>query len=142
MDQHIVFLLFGLANGAIYAALALTLVVTYRASGVINFSSGTLALLGAYTYAFLRRGELLVPIPGLPKTVDLGTELGFLPAAAISVAICAVTGLLIYLLVFRPLRAVPPVGKAVASIGVMLVLSGLFTIRIGVDGVQTQPILR
>ncbi|MCW2751287.1 MAG: putative transporter ATP-binding protein, partial [Aeromicrobium sp.] len=141
MDQHIVFLLFGLANGAIYAALALTLVVTYRSSGVINFSSGALALLGAYTYAFLRRGELLVPIPGLPKTVDLGTELGFLPAAAISVAICAVVGLLIYLLVFRPLRAVPPVGKAVASIGVMLVLSGLFTIRVGVDGVQTQPIL-
>ena len=141
MDQHLVFLLFGLANGAIYAALALTLVVTYRASGVINFSSGTLALLGAYTYAFLRRGELLVPVPGLPKTVDIGTELGFLPAAAISVAICAVTGLLIYLLVFRPLRAVPPVGKAVASIGVMLVLSGLFTLRIGVDGVQTMPIL-
>ena len=141
MDQHIVFLLFGLANGAIYAALALTLVVTYRSSGVINFSSGTLALLGAYTYAFLRRGEFLIPIPGFPKTVDLGTELGFVPAAAISVAICALTGLLIYLLVFRPLRDVPPVGKAVASIGVMLVLSGMFTLRIGVDGVQTQPIL-
>ncbi len=141
MDQHIVFLLFGLANGAIYAALALTLVVTYRSSGVINFSSGTLALLGAYTYAFLRRGEFLIPIPGFPKTVDLGTELGFVPAATISVAICALTGLLIYLLVFRPLRDVPPVGKAVASIGVMLVLSGMFTLRIGVDGVQTQPIL-
>lgn len=141
MDQHILFLLFGLANGAIYAALALTLVVTYRSSGVINFSSGTLALLGAYTYAFLRRGEFLIPVPGFPKTVDIGTELGFVPAAAISVAICALTGLLIYLLVFRPLRDVPPVGKAVASIGVMLVLSGMFTLRIGVDGVQTQPIL-
>ncbi|MDR7086320.1 ABC-type branched-subunit amino acid transport system ATPase component/branched-subunit amino acid ABC-type transport system permease component [Aeromicrobium panaciterrae] len=141
MDQHILFLLFGLANGAIYAALALTLVVTYRSSGVINFSSGTLALLGAYTYAFLRRGEFLIPVPGFPKSVDLGTELGFVPAAAISVAICAFTGLLIYLLVFRPLRDVPPVGKAVASIGVMLVLSGMFTLRIGVDGVQTQPIL-
>lgn len=141
MDQHLVFMLFGLANGAIYAALALTLVVTYRSSGVINFSSGALALLGAYFYAFLRNGLLLVPLPGLPRTVDLGQPLGFWPAATISVVVTALTSLLTYVLVFRPLRAVPPVGKAVASVGVMLVLSGLFTIRIGDDGIQTLPIL-
>ncbi|WP_243058135.1 branched-chain amino acid ABC transporter permease/ATP-binding protein [Nocardioides sp. SR21] len=141
MDQHLVFLLFGLANGAIYAALALTLVVTYRSSGVINFATGGLAALGAYTYAFLRRGELLIPIPGLPKTVDLGSELTFWGAAAISVVITSLFGLVLYLAVFRPLRDVPPVGKAVASIGVMLLLSGLYTVRLGDIGITTEPIL-
>src|SRR4051794_16715371 len=141
MDQHLVFLLFGLANGAIYAALALTLVVTYRSSGGVNFATGSIALLGAYTYAFLRRGELLIIIPGFPTTVNLGRELNFWSAATISVLTCAVVGLLLHVSVFRPLRSTPPVGKAVASIGVMLVLSGLFTVRIGTDGVQTQPIL-
>src|SRR6476620_5637838 len=100
MDQHLVFLLFGLANGAIYAALALTLVVTYSSSGVINFATGGLAALGAYTYAFLRRGELLVPIPGLPKTIDLGSELTFWGAAALSVVAASLQAKLLWVLVF------------------------------------------
>ena len=44
MDQHLIFLLLGLANGAVFAALALALVVTYRSSGVLNFATGTIAL--------------------------------------------------------------------------------------------------
>ncbi|MEQ6901574.1 ATP-binding cassette domain-containing protein [Nocardioides sp. YIM 152588] len=141
MSQHVVFLFFGLANGAIYAALALTLVITFRSSGVVNLSTGTMALFGAYTYAFLRRGELFIPVPGLPATVSIGDPLTFWSALLIATLICAVFGLILYLLVFRPIRAVPAVGKAVASIGVMLTLSGLFLQRIGTKGVQTEPIL-
>ena len=121
MDQHLIFLLLGLANGAVFASLALALVVTYRSSGVLNFATGTIALYGAYTYAFLRQGELLILIPGLPETVDLGSELSFWPAALLTLVITALLGLLLYLVVFRPLRAAPAVAKAVASIGVMVV---------------------
>ena len=77
--DHIASLLLGLGNGGVYAALALALVLTYRSSGVINFATGAIALYVAYTYAGLRKGELLVLVPGLPKTVDLGGELGFWP---------------------------------------------------------------
>ena len=38
MDQHLIFLLLGLANGAVFASLAMALVVTYRSSGVLNFA--------------------------------------------------------------------------------------------------------
>ncbi len=141
MDQHLIFLLLGLANGAVYAALALTLVVTYRTSGVVNFATGTMALLGAYMYAFLRKGELLLPLPFVPNTIDLGSNLDFWPAAIISVAICAVVGLLLYLGVFRLLRSAPPVAKAVASIGLMVVFTGLFSERVGTTGVAVKPIL-
>ena len=67
VDQHLIFLRLGLANGAVSAALALTLVITYRSSGVLNFVTATMSLLGAYMYAYLRQGELLVPLPFLPR---------------------------------------------------------------------------
>ena len=75
--DHIGSLLLGLGNGAVFAAIAVALVVTYRSSGVINFATGAIALYVAYTYASLRKGELLVLIPGLPQSVDLGSPLGF-----------------------------------------------------------------
>ncbi|HEX9545846.1 MAG TPA: hypothetical protein VF942_00830, partial [Acidimicrobiales bacterium] len=131
MSQHLIFLLLGLANGGVFAALALALVVTYRSSGVLNFATGSIALLSAYTYAFLRRGKLLVLVPGLPTTVRLGTDhLGFWPAMLLTLAISAVLGLLLYVVVFRPLRTAPAVARAVASIGVMVVLTGVMGERL------------
>ncbi len=53
MTISIVFLLLGLANGAVYASLALALVVTYRSSGVVNFATAAMALFTAYVYALL-----------------------------------------------------------------------------------------
>ena len=141
MTDHLVFLALGLGNGAVYAALGLALVMTFRSSGVVNFATGAIALYVAYTYAFLRDGELLNPIPGMPTTVDLGTELGMLPAIAISLVIAALLGVIIYLLVFRPLRAAPPVAKAVASIGVMLFLQALLAVRVGTTPVSVKAIL-
>ena len=139
MDQHAIFLLLGLANGAVYAALALTLVVTYRSSGVVNFATGTMALLGAYTYAFLRQGEVMIPLPWVPERIEIPVELGFWPAALISVAVCTLTGLLLYLLVFRPARSAPPLAKAVASIGVMLVFTGRVPDPGRPDGCPDRP---
>jgi sulfate-transporting ATPase len=130
----------GLGNGGVYAALALALVITYRASGVVNFATGAMALYVAYTYAGLRRGELLVPIPGLPKTVDIGAELGFWPAAALALAVAVLLGALLYLLVFRPLRDAPQLAKAVASLGVLVVLQGVLAIRQGTSPVTVTPI--
>ena len=141
MDQHLIFLLLGLANGAVFASLAMALVVTYRSSGVLNFATGTIALYGAYTYAFLRQGQLLVLIPGLPEKVDLGSDLSFWPATLLTLLITALLGLLLYVIVFRPLRAAPAVAKAVASIGVMVVMTGLMSQRLGTAPVSVDAIL-
>jgi ABC-type branched-subunit amino acid transport system ATPase component/branched-subunit amino acid ABC-type transport system permease component len=140
VDQYVIFLLLGLANGAVFAALALSLVVTYRSSGVVNFATGAVALVTAYTYAFLREGKLLLLLPGLPQSVKVGV-LGFWPAATLALGITAVLGLVLYLLVFRPLRTAPPVARAVASIGVMVILTGVMTQRVGVNPVTVGPIL-
>jgi ABC-type branched-subunit amino acid transport system ATPase component/branched-subunit amino acid ABC-type transport system permease component len=138
--DHVASLLFGLGNGGVYAALALALVITYRASGVVNFATGAIALYVAYTYAGLRRGELLIPVPGLPKTMDVGGEMGFAPAVAISLIVGAALGGLLYVLVFRPLRDAPPLAKAVASLGVLVVLQGVLAIRQGTNPVSVAAI--
>jgi ABC-type branched-subunit amino acid transport system ATPase component/ABC-type branched-subunit amino acid transport system permease subunit len=138
--DHIASLLLGLGNGGVFAALALALVITYRASGVVNFATGAIALYVAYTYAGLRKGELLVIVPGFPTSVDVGSELGFAPAAAVSLALAALLGALLHLLVFRPLREAPPLARAVASLGVLVVLQGTLAIRQGTNPVSVRPI--
>src|SRR5690606_27562941 len=121
----------GLGNGAVYAALAVAPVVTYRSSGVLNFATGALSLHAAYTYAFLRRGELLAPLPIGPKTYDLGGPVTFWPALVTTLAVEALLGVLLYVAVFRPLRTALPLARAVASIGVMILLTAIVAERAG-----------
>ncbi|MCF8587594.1 branched-chain amino acid ABC transporter permease/ATP-binding protein [Gordonia liuliyuniae] len=133
MIDHLAFFTLGLGNGAVFAALGLALVMTYKSSGVVNFATGAIALYAAYTYAYLRQGELLNPIPGFPTTVDLGGKWSVLPAMLVAVLVASLLGVVLYLIVFRPLRAAPALAKAVAAIGVMLVLQALLALRVGAD---------
>ena len=140
MTDHVQFMVQGLASGGVYAALALALVLTYRSSVTVNLATGAVALYGAYAYAHLRTGELLLLVPPLPATVDLGGALGLWPAMLIAVGSSALLSLLLYAAVFRPLRAASPVARTVASIGVMVVLTGLMAERIGASAVIVEPI--
>jgi ABC-type branched-subunit amino acid transport system ATPase component/branched-subunit amino acid ABC-type transport system permease component len=140
LNTYVEFLLLGLGNGGVFAALAMALVVTYRSSGVLNFATGAQALYAAYTYSLLRNGQLLIPIPGLGPTVSVGSDLGFWPALLITLGIQAVMGVVVYLLVFRPLRNHRPVAKAVASIGLMGVLTAVVTYQVGTQVVLVNPI--
>ncbi|MCY3636674.1 MAG: branched-chain amino acid ABC transporter permease/ATP-binding protein [bacterium] len=141
MADHLIFLLLGLANGAVFASLALALVVTFRSSGVVNFATSAIALYGSYTFAFLRKGELLVLIPGLPTRVGLGWPFPLWLAILTALAITSLLGLLLYGLVFRPLRRAPAVAKAVASVGVLVVLTGLMGVRLGTRPVGVDDVL-
>jgi sulfate-transporting ATPase len=134
------FLILGLGSGAVFAALAMALVVTYRSSGVLNFATGAQSLYAAYTYALLRQGQLLQPIPGLKGTISVGGPMGFVPALLITLAIQAVVGALMYVVVFRPLRNHRPVAKAVASLGVATLLTALVNYQVGTQQILANPI--
>jgi branched-chain amino acid transport system permease protein len=144
MTQHLQFLLLGLGGGAIVAALAVGLLITYRASGVVNFAHAALGMWVAYTYLELRqRGELILPIIGLPDRVQIVPD-GYRPtwatALVISLALAAVYGLVVYLLVFRPLRHAPALANVVASLGLFLYLLAIADLRVGGQGAAvTRP---
>ena len=62
VTPYLVAILLSVGAGALYASLAEGLLLTYRGSGVINFSHGAIAMYGAYFYSQLRlTGQLLVP---------------------------------------------------------------------------------
>ena len=142
MTQNLTFLILGLGNGAILAAFGLSLAVFYRSSGVVNFATGAIGMYAAYTFNGLRtQGQLFNPIFGLPAEVKLSS--GAMPtwlALVVTVAVSAVLGLLCYLIVFRQLRHARALAKAVASVGVMLVLEGVVALRLGTSPVGVAPL--
>ena len=139
MTSYITFAVLGLGGGAVFASLAVALVVTHRGSGVINFAAGTNALFGAYAFAYFRKGELFVPIPGPASTVSLGGPLDAWLAAALALALAGVLGLIEFALVFRRLRDAPPLIRAAASIGVAVLLQASFAMQAGTNAVAVAP---
>lgn len=144
MTQHLQFLLLGLGGGAVIAALAIGLLLTYRASGVVNFAHAALGMWIAYTFFALRAsGELILPVLGMPDRVSLlptGYRFSWATALVISLVLAAVYGLVIYALVFRPLRNAPALARVVASLGLFLYLLAMADMRVGAQGAAvTSP---
>ncbi len=139
MTDYVFYLLLGSGGAAIIAAFGLGLVITYQGSGVVNFAFGAMAMWVAYVYADLRTGAYPFPIPGLPARYHFDHDVGFRWALTLAMLSAAVMGLLVYLLVFRPLRRAPSLAKVVASIGLVIVFMTLVdrrfadntTIRVG-----------
>ncbi|KAB2378914.1 branched-chain amino acid ABC transporter permease/ATP-binding protein [Actinomadura montaniterrae] len=142
MTELLTFALVGLGMGAVYAGLGLGLVVTFKATGVINFAAAAMGAWGAYTYAELRStGDLVLPVVFVPDRVHLTDRVAAAPAAAIATAAVVVLGLAIHLLVFRSLRGAPALAKVVASAGVMLAIQSLIALRFGVAERVAAPVL-
>src|SRR6516165_573892 len=138
MHEYILFAILGLTAGSIFAALAMGLVTTYRGTGVINFAQAAIAAWGAYTYAELSStGTLVLPV----AHIQLGGAWSAGPAFAAGVASAALLGLILHVIVFRPLRSAPPLAKAVATVGLMLTLDALITLRFGTDPLAVAPLL-
>jgi branched-chain amino acid transport system permease protein len=125
MSQVILFALLGLGPGALIAAIALGVVLTYRGSGVINLAAGALAMLGGYAFWGLRAGQF-------------GTSFGTAPAVIASLLIVLAFGTLAELLVFRPMRTASPLGKLVASLGILLITQAGVVLMFGTTP-QAEP---
>jgi ABC-type branched-subunit amino acid transport system permease subunit len=133
MSSVLLFALLGLGGGAVIALLALGVVGEYKASGVVNFAQGAMAMFCAYCFTELRStGELVLPVVVLPHRVPLaGHGLDTAPAMAITILYGALFGIAVYLGIFRWLRRAPALAKVVASIGLMLTLQALAIIHFG-----------
>lgn len=62
MSEFLQFFFLGLGRGAIYATLAIALVIIYRATGLLNFAQGQMAMFSTYiVWAFWNAGVPLWP---------------------------------------------------------------------------------
>lgn len=126
----------GLFNGAIYASLALALVMLFRATGLLNFALGEIGMVGGYTslvmltpaaaaaggggFVFPVAGTSLVSwLPGHPYPVVVAIGFGVIASALL--------GVLLQRLVLYRLRNRSDFVKVNATIALLLALAGLVT---------------
>jgi branched-chain amino acid transport system permease protein len=101
-------LLSGLANGSIYASIALALVMIFKATHQVNFAQGELAMFSTYVaYTLIQAG---VPYWG---------------AFAITLVFSFATGVAIERLLLRRLRKAPVLTVVIVFIGLLVVFNGL-----------------
>ncbi|MEU5041805.1 ABC transporter permease [Streptomyces griseorubiginosus] len=143
MSSYFLFLLLGLGSGAVYGILALGLVLKHRSAGVVDFGHGAVAMFGAYVFLDLRdRGTLQFPWIGLPHAWTFSSSGLSTPVAmAAALVYSALFGLLLYVVVHRPLQHAAPLTRVCASVGVMLGLQAIAVLNFGTEGRSTNPIL-
>jgi branched-chain amino acid transport system permease protein len=95
----------GLALGSIYALLALSLVLINKATDVVNFAQGEMAMFGTFICFWL------LTRTGTPLPVVL----------ILAVPIGAVIGIATERVVMRPLQAAPQVNALIATIGLWMI---------------------
>ncbi len=142
MTAYLAAMLLGLGPGAVFAALGLGLVLTYRASGVINIAHGAIAMYATYQYAELREvGDLVLPVVGVPPRIHLADTPSFPLAFGVALTMAALLSLAVYLVVFRPLRRAQPMMTVVAAVGLTIALQAVALIQFGADNRFLQPVL-
>jgi ABC-type branched-subunit amino acid transport system ATPase component/ABC-type branched-subunit amino acid transport system permease subunit len=124
--QVLLFGVLGLATGSLYGVVALGVVLSYRASGVVNFSAGAVGAVGAFVTYNLRDGSLHVPW-------ILAVFLGLLSGA--------IFGGITQVLVMRVLRNASNLSKVVATLGILSIAQGLIIVIWPSSQNAQQPVI-
>jgi branched-chain amino acid transport system permease protein len=113
MQQFFQALFSGLADGSIYASLALALVLIYKATEVINFAQGEMAMFTTYiAYALLTHPHF-------------GHTFSYWPAFFLTLVIAFVFGVGLQRVVIKPLERASVLTVVMATIALLVILNGL-----------------
>src|SRR6476646_1373840 len=109
-------LLTGIQNGAVYASLAIALVLIFRTTGILNFAQGEMALFSTYL---------------LWKFIDSGLAVWI--AIIVTMAVSFVGGAFIERVVIRPVEHSSPLVIVIVTIGLFLAINSLAQFFFGSD---------
>ena len=123
MTTVFLYAVLGLGAGSAYALVSQGLILIHRASGVVNFAQGAVAMFTAYFYTWLSNHGL-----------------SDVTAAVVAIVGAGVLGAVVQRFVMKPLGRAPLLAKLVATLGVVLILEALAGIVFGYD-LQTAPTL-
>jgi branched-chain amino acid transport system permease protein len=122
LEQFLQQVVNGISLGSIYALIALGYTMVYGIIKLINFAHGDVYMIGAYigfaaiTYA----------------------KLGFFPALLISMILCAILGVVIERIAYKPLRNSTRIAVLITAIGVSLFLEYVMMFFVGAE-VRSYP---
>jgi len=116
-STYLQFVLSGIANGSIYALVALGFVTIHNVTGIINFSQGDFVMLGGMlAVTFVEQAHLPLPV-----------------ACALSVVAVTLIGALMERLAIHPARHAPIITLIIITIGVSMAITGLALLIWGTD---------
>ena len=117
MEMFFGALIGGLTLGSIYALMALGYTMVYGIAKMLNFAHGDVIMVGAYAVI------VAVMQARLPAIVGI----------LVSVLVCAVLGVTIEFLAYRPLRKAPGLSVLITAIGVSYLLQNLAQLIFGTE---------
>jgi ABC-type branched-subunit amino acid transport system ATPase component/branched-subunit amino acid ABC-type transport system permease component len=117
MKSLLPFIISGIATGAIFALAATGLVLTYKTSGIFNFGHGAIATASAYVFYFLHVDKKLHWVPSIIGAVFISGPLAGLVLERMA----------------RRMSNQRTSWKIVGTIGLILFVQGLATIKYGTD---------
>ncbi|MGF1600365.1 MAG: branched-chain amino acid ABC transporter permease [Acidimicrobiales bacterium] len=118
----------GLDNGAVYAVVAVALVLIFKATTLVNFAQGELAMFGTFI-------AYVLAVPGTDTTLSYGLgwsdfKVGFLPlglmlAIIVAMAISAAAGAAIERVLIRPFDPTDHLPVVLITLGIFLILNAV-----------------
>jgi branched-chain amino acid transport system permease protein len=118
----------GLAQGAIFALIALGYTMVYGIIELINFAHGDVFMIGTFVTI------IVFSLLGVTSTISNNWPLliGVLLITALAaMAFCGFLGVVIERVAYRPLRNAPRLAPLITAIGVSLILEDLAKLRFG-----------
>ena len=126
MTNLIQTLISGLSLGSIYALIALGYTMVYGIAKMLNFAHGDVIMVGAYS------GIVAVAQMGLSPWVTV----------IVSIAVCAVLGVVIEFCAYKPLRQAPPLSVLITAIGVSYLLQNAALLLFGSQQMAYPTLLK
>ena len=112
----------GIENGAIYASVALALVIVFRTTGLFHFAQGEMAMLSTFV------------------TWQLAQAMPILPAIAIGLVLSFVGGAVVERTLIRPMEAKGnPLGTVIITIGLFIAFNALIQLIWPPSRAQSEP---
>jgi branched-chain amino acid transport system permease protein len=115
MQLFLEFTFSGIAFGMVYAAIALSLVLIWRGTRIVNFSQGAMATLTSY----------------IALTVFTRTHGNYWAALAVALAAGLIIGAVVERVFIRPVENKPPLNAVIVTVGVLVVIEGVAGIIYG-----------
>lgn len=116
----------GLSTGSIYALIALGYTMVYGIAKMINFAHGDIIMVGAYAL-YVAVLTLHVPV---------------IPAILITIVVCAVLGITVEKVAYKPLRKAPPLAVLITAIGVSYLLQNLALLIFNATPIPFQSVIK
>ena len=126
METFVLQLINGIRTGSIYALIALGYTMVYGIAKMINFAHGDIIMVGAYAL------YMLWGVVGLPLPL----------AMVLTVVICAVLGVTIERVAYKPLRKAPSLAVLITAIGMSFLLQALSLLLFGATPIKSENIVQ